>query len=613
MNVYAMLSIIAVVIYLYLGVHVLIKENSKSNKVFFGLCLTWAAWAFFYSFIFYAQDKETVLFWYKLTSLGWCTFSGFSLHFALVLSKREQRINKYIRYPFLYLPGIISSVLVISGFPLVAKDFTHVNGLWFEVASNSIPSIVFYTYLASYNIISGLIVFHSTKRGKLKRDKKMGNIFLIGILLGFTPGMIVNSLLPSIGIMTFPAVGYLFASLWLIGIEYSIIKYNLMSMSTSIAADAMMARIKDIIFLVDGYSNILKVNTETLSLLEYTEHELRAKPIAHLSDEYDLMQAEFAKMKQSSIPTPNIEMTFRTKGGNPIPVTVSGAAIHDRAEDLLGVVVVAQDIRPTLELKKLNSALEAAQLIADKDMKMAINVQANLFPQEPPQTKQWDTAFVFKPASGVSGDMFDFYMRGEELSGASLFDVSGHGIASGLITMLAKSTVFRSFQAHGNHKLNEIFDTINKNLIREIGNVDNYLTGILLRFKDDAVEYVNAAHTELIYKIAASGNVAIVNRKDRDIKGMFLGKEAMQWPFEMLKFRVSTGDTLVLYSDCLIESKNSSGEEYGMDNVTASLRSAPSDASAGETLAHLMRDFTHFMGERKLADDLTVLVLKKRS
>jgi sigma-B regulation protein RsbU (phosphoserine phosphatase) len=50
--------------------------------------------------------------------------------------------------------------------------------------------------------------------------------------------------------------------------------------------------------------------------------------------------------------------------------------------------------------------------------------------------------------SGISGDLYDFYLDDDTLSGISLFDVSGHGIASGLITMLAKSILFRTYNSN---------------------------------------------------------------------------------------------------------------------------------------------------------------------
>jgi sigma-B regulation protein RsbU (phosphoserine phosphatase) len=83
-------------------------------------------------------------------------------------------------------------------------------------------------------------------------------------------------------------------------------------------------------------------------------------------------------------------------------------------------------------------------------MDMASNVQATLFPPTPPEVNGWDIAFVFRPMAGVSGDMYDFYTEGDTLNGVALFDVSGHGIASGLITMIARTVFQRNFMRKDN-------------------------------------------------------------------------------------------------------------------------------------------------------------------
>ena len=112
-------------------------------------------------------------------------------------------------------------------------------------------------------------------------------------------------------------------------------------------------------------------------------------------------------------------------------------------------------------------------------------------------------------------------------------------------------------------KLGQVVTSINDTLIEQIGTVDNYLTGIMLRFSGDIVDYVNAGHTELLYRKKTTGNVCTVRPKDRDIKGVFLGIESMRTNYSSLSFKVSTGDMILLYTDCFNESENTAGEQYG--------------------------------------------------
>ena len=233
--------------------------------------------------------------------------------------------------------------------------------------------------------------------------------------------------------------------------------------------------------------------------------------------------------------------------------------------------------------------------------------------KKPPQTDEWDISFYFKPMSGVSGDMYDFYFDHENnLIGLSMMDVSGHGIASGLITMIAKSISTRIFSTKYTCKLGTILETINNELITELGNIDNYLTGIVLKFRDDVIEYANAGHTELLIKRADLNKTSIIKPSDNsEYKGMFLGLEAMKSKFDSLSFKAMKDDVLLIYSDCLNESANANGEEYGLERIIESLDSSPKGESK-EILSYVINKMINFIGKDSFDDDLTVICLKRK-
>lgn len=264
-----------------------------------------------------------------------------------------------------------------------------------------------------------------------------------------------------------------------------------------------------------------------------------------------------------------------------------------------------------INLLSTNKELERAQYIAKRDMDMAINVQANFLPRTAPESPEWDIAYLFKPMTGISGDFYDFYATSEGLLGAGLFDVSGHGIASGLVTMIAKTVIYQTFLSAPELPLGQILGQANSRLLQEIESVDNYLTGVLVRFAGDAVECVNAGHPEIIMK---SGDRVFPVGADNgeSIVGHFLGIAGFENDFPVARFTCKKNDVLLLYSDCLAESKNAAGEEYEMERIMESLREGP-ETSAEELLAHLMDRFFRFVGHgADLSDDLTVVVLKKK-
>ncbi len=116
-------------------------------------------------------------------------------------------------------------------------------------------------------------------------------------------------------------------------------------------------------------------------------------------------------------------------------------------KDLLDSIINVEVLERTQELNKKNRLLLAQEKIQARDMKMAELVQKSIYPSKAPATKKWDCSFFFKPMASVSGDVYNFYYDAQnELEGVSLFDVSGHGVASGLVGILSKYIARRCSQ-----------------------------------------------------------------------------------------------------------------------------------------------------------------------
>jgi sigma-B regulation protein RsbU (phosphoserine phosphatase) len=266
------------------------------------------------------------------------------------------------------------------------------------------------------------------------------------------------------------------------------------------------------------------------------------------------------------------------------------------------------------ELTRANHSLRIAEYMHERDVEIAVNVQSAFLPTSVPYNEKYDVAFVYTPMSGISGDFYDFYQAGDKLDGVGIFDVSGHGIASGLLTLIAKSIIYGNFTNMKHEKLNKVFDSINKKLIKEMGHIDNYITGILIRFDNDHVEYVNSGHPDLIYRSAKSGRVGQVLDKDgASISGPFMGmKELEREPYRSLTIKINKGDCLLLYTDCFQETENIEGRTYEDVGIMESLKNAP-DGSARSILDYILNDYYNFAGRKKdFKDDLTAILIKRK-
>jgi sigma-B regulation protein RsbU (phosphoserine phosphatase) len=215
--------------------------------------------------------------------------------------------------------------------------------------------------------------------------------------------------------------------------------------------------------------------------------------------------------------------------------------------------------------------------------------------------------------SGVSGDFFDFYMKDDKVDGAGLFDVSGHGISSGLLTLIAKSIIYRNFRNMENEKLGMLMNSINKALINEIGQTGYYITGILLRFKESVVEYANSAHPHMLFRKAHSGKVGKVIPHDGDgIVGNFLGVSAMEEEYKSLGVKLNQGDCVFLYTDGLADMKNPQEEPFEDERILQALKDAPGETAQGivDYVVKVFYDFTQ--KKNGPTDDLTVICIRKK-
>lgn len=265
----------------------------------------------------------------------------------------------------------------------------------------------------------------------------------------------------------------------------------------------------------------------------------------------------------------------------------------------------------TMQVKRVKMKLEEAQRIAAKDMAMAVSVQLSVLPSALPPSEEWELAYEFRPMLGVAGDFYDFYVLNDRLTGLGIFDVSGHGISSGLVTMLAKSIIFQAFRARLAAPLGEVFTAANRELYHEIKNAQYYLTGAILRFQQDHVEYISAVHPPL-YRKTGDRATPIMSDTGKLLDGFFLGLDDKEYRFESTLLRLTAGEYLLLHTDGLTEQRNEAGEEYGSDRLEAALARAPL-GTAREVLDYLLEDLYVYVGRKDgLHDDLTAIMLKKR-
>lgn len=258
----------------------------------------------------------------------------------------------------------------------------------------------------------------------------------------------------------------------------------------------------------------------------------------------------------------------------------------------------------------LQNNLEEYKNKMDREIQLAAVVQESFFKHEENIYDDWSLFFYSKSMAGVSGDFFDIFNTDSKLDGIGLFDVSGHGISSGLVTMLVKNIIDQEFSNGKDDKLKTVIDRINVRYKKEKGNIENYMTGILCRTNKDTVDFVNAGHSMPIY-FDSKNNTAELLQPEGGKKSF--GAIGLDIPnrFNSHSIKMNPGDELFLFTDGVTDAENNRKESFGKERLIKSiLRNAERPLTT--QINCILSDIKNFSFDVPQKDDITLLILKKK-
>jgi sigma-B regulation protein RsbU (phosphoserine phosphatase) len=236
-----------------------------------------------------------------------------------------------------------------------------------------------------------------------------------------------------------------------------------------------------------------------------------------------------------------------------------------------------------------------------QDLDLATEIQSKLLPPRDIALERWDTQYRYTPVGAVGGDYCELVPQAD---GQSLFfavgDVAGKGVAASLL-MTHLSAIFRSLLSL-DLPLADVVSRANR-LFCESTAPAHYATLACGRATADGVELCNAGHcTPLLLRRDATQRLDSTGLP----LGLFCGGQ-----YTVQHLSLSPGESLVLYSDGITEAQGPGGDDYKEERLIRSLRhhfGQGADAMADGVL----RDVTRFCGTRPPADDMTLLIVRRR-
>ena len=244
------------------------------------------------------------------------------------------------------------------------------------------------------------------------------------------------------------------------------------------------------------------------------------------------------------------------------------------------------------------------------EIALASQVQKTFFKHNNTTFKDWAIAHYNKPMTGVSGDFFDIYSHDDELEGIGIFDVSGHGIASGLVTMLVKNIINNEFHEGKKDDLLIVLERINQSVLEEKGDVENYLTGILVRIDGDKVNFVTAAHSLPILYRAMEDKVSYIEPNGQKSYGA-IGMKNVPSKFAEYSITMNKGDELIFFTDGITDATNEVNNSFGKERLLKSaMRNVLRPLST--QIDCIISDVKTFSANVPQNDDITLIILEKK-
>jgi PAS domain S-box-containing protein len=362
MIILTLLSFMTFLVFMSSGWQVIrLNPKSRLNRIFLALSLCFSLWALSYTFLISAPSKASCWAWYRLASLAWCLFPALMLHFFLILTS-PNHIHRFKHTVWLlYIPPAVLISRSFSGV-LLARDFYWQPWGWAEISADfSFWTGLYICYLLIYVIIGLSMTFRWGRSALHTGNRIQARIISHSGIAAFLIGFIHDILLPNLGIKTNPYLAPLAVLLWIFSIRYTILKYNLMVLTPAIAVNEIISRISDMIILTDEKGLILQINKRVIDILGFDSSELLGKPVYTLFCGNPEDSRETPVMGEDARTT-MMETSYLTRDGLAIPVKISFSVIRSNKKLVLGIVLVAQDLR---ENRQLQAEISKRRLIAE--------------------------------------------------------------------------------------------------------------------------------------------------------------------------------------------------------------------------------------------------------
>jgi len=294
----------------------------------------------------------------------------------------------------------------------------------------------------------------------------------------------------------------------------------------------------------------------------------------------------------------NVPVVVMTAWGS---VDVAVEAMRRGASDFVQKPWQNHQLLEKLETQiERGQSLRRAQRMHADELQDAREIQKNLLPRFIPQIKDYEIAGMTQPVRHVGGDYYAVVRISETETVLCIGDVAGKGMPAALLmSSLQAALKPLMWEARAPRELCRRLNRI----LCEIAPVGKFVSFFyaVLDSKDNRLTYCNAGHNPPAL-VRADGTAAELNAA-----GAVLG-QFPDWVYEQSEVQLRRGDTLVMFTDGLVEATNKENEEFGEDRLVGmAMENRSTNAAALQKMLTLAAA-EHCGG--RFQDDASMIVLR---
>jgi len=268
--------------------------------------------------------------------------------------------------------------------------------------------------------------------------------------------------------------------------------------------------------------------------------------------------------------------------------------LHNLAAQAAPAVRVAQLVR-----QQQAEAQERERM--EQELRVARLIQQTLLPKSLPELPGWHVAAYYQPARAVGGDFYDFIYLDDGRLGLVIGDVTDKGVPAALVMATTRSILRGAAQrlASPGQVLAHTNDMLCPDIPRNM-----FVTCLYAILDPDSgrLHYANAGH-DVPYRRHAGGVAEL------RATGMPLGLMPGMY-YEERETTLGAGESILFYSDGLVEAHNSRREMFGFPHLRTLIEQ---HAGGAALIDFLLEQLTAFVGPNWEQEDDTTLVTLQRS